>query len=82
MVNREDSDFDKTPDGLTTSQKSGIVEVEPPPMPSLADYIKFGLPCLGLWIAGPLLSLVDTICIGMNAKSVQQVAALGPATTL
>ena len=56
----------------------------PPPVPSLEQYRKFALPCLGLWIAGPLLSLVDTAFIGLSGspgQSAQQLAALGPATT-
>ena len=56
----------------------------PPEVPSLAQYRKFALPCLGLWIAGPLLSLVDTAFIGLSgpaSQSAQQLAALGPATT-
>lgn len=56
----------------------------PPDVPALAQYRKFALPCLGLWIAGPLLSLVDTAFIGLSgdsSTSAQQLAALGPATT-
>eukprot|EP00977_Amphora_coffeiformis_P010014 scaffold2353_cov167-Amphora_coffeaeformis.AAC.5 len=56
----------------------------PPEVPSLEQYRKFALPCLGLWIAGPLLSLVDTAFIGLSgapSQSAQQLAALGPATT-
>lgn len=55
-----------------------------PPMPTLGDYRKFYFPCLALWIAGPLLSLVDTSFIGLSGPagtSAQQLAALGPATT-
>jgi Na+-driven multidrug efflux pump len=56
----------------------------PPVLPTLAQYRQFALPCLGLWIAGPLLSLVDTAFIGLSgpaSQSAQQLAALGPATT-
>ena len=55
-----------------------------PPLPTLRDYRKFALPCLGLWVSGPLLSLVDTIFIGLSgtsSQSARQLAALGPATT-
>jgi len=56
----------------------------PPPQPTLGDYRKFALPCLGLWVAQPLLSLVDTIFVGLSGDaktSASQLAALGPATT-
>lgn len=39
------------------------------------------LATVGLWIAGPLLSLVDTAFIGLSgasSQSAQQLAALGP----
>lgn len=55
-----------------------------PPIPTLTQYRQFALPCLALWIAGPLLSLVDTTFIGLSgpaSQSAQQLAALGPATT-
>ena len=55
-----------------------------PPMPTIANYRKFALPCLGLWVMGPLLSLVDTAFVGLSGESSQsaaQLAALGPATT-
>lgn len=55
-----------------------------PDLPTLADYRKFALPCLALWIAGPLLSLVDTSFIGLSGSpdlSANNLAALGPATT-
>jgi hypothetical protein len=55
-----------------------------PPLPTLRQYRQFALPCLALWVAGPLLSLVDTTFIGLSGpagQSAQQLAALGPATT-
>lgn len=59
----------------------------PPAMPTLRQYAKFAFPCLALWVAGPLLSLVDTSFVGLSkgnglTTSAQQLAALGPATTL
>ena len=57
---------------------------ELPALPTLAQYRKFAIPCLGLWVAGPLLSLVDTAFIGLSgspSESAAQLAALGPATT-
>jgi Na+-driven multidrug efflux pump len=55
-----------------------------PSIPTLTQYRQFALPCLALWVAGPLLSLVDTTFIGLSGpagQSAQQLAALGPATT-
>jgi Na+-driven multidrug efflux pump len=55
-----------------------------PALPTLTQYRKFALPCLALWVSGPLLSLVDTTFIGLSGpagQSAQQLAALGPATT-
>ena len=56
----------------------------PPPLPSLKTFQNFALPCLGLWVAQPLLSLVDTAFVGLSgdaSTSARQLAALGPATT-
>ena len=59
-------------------------DTNPPPQPTLKDLYKFALPCLGLWISGPLLSLVDTASVGLTAKpgmGAFELGALGPATT-
>eukprot|EP00934_Nitzschia_sp_Nitz4_P003157 Nitzschia sp. Nitz4//scaffold308_size21609//897//2761//NITZ4_008600-RA/size21609-augustus-gene-0.40-mRNA-1//1//CDS//3329547146//3147//frame0 len=56
----------------------------PPPQPTFHQFRTFALPCLGLWVAQPLLSLVDTAFVGLSgdsASSARQLAALGPATT-
>lgn len=39
-----------------------------PEIPTLLQYFKFALPCLGLWIAGPSLSLVDTCFVGLSGS--------------
>lgn len=55
-----------------------------PSLPTFKNFYKFAIPCLGLWVAGPLLSLVDTAFVGLSspgAESAKQLAALGPATT-
>jgi hypothetical protein len=60
------------------------IRSKPPALPTLADYRRFALPCLGLWVAQPLLSLVDTAFVGLSgstAQSASNLAALGPATT-
>ena len=64
--------------------RGGALTEETDPLPTMKDYRKFALPCLGLWVAGPLLSLVDTAFVGLSGDSslsAEQVAALGPATT-
>jgi Na+-driven multidrug efflux pump len=75
-------------DATTTIPRGGaIINVSknpPPPLPTLADYRKFALPCLGLWVSQPLLSLVDTAFVGLSgtvSQSASNLAALGPATT-
>jgi hypothetical protein len=69
---------------LESDLKDNDVTKPPPPLPTLATYRKFALPCLALWIASPLLSLVDTAFVGLSgaaSTSALQLAALGPATT-
>lgn len=63
---------------------SGSLPKSLPSLPTLAQYRKFAIPCLALWVSGPLLSLVDTSFVGLSgssSQSAQQLAALGPATT-
>jgi len=62
---------------------NGVTKV-PPPQPTLKALFNFALPCLGLWISGPLLSLVDTAAVGLTAlpgMGASELGALGPATT-
>ena len=69
----------------SASTNKSLLPATPPPLPTIRQYLKFALPCLGLWVANPLLSLVDTAFVGLSAKegaSSAQLAALGPATTL
>lgn len=69
---------------LRGGANSAILPAVVPPLPTLQDFQKFALPCLALWVSGPLLSLVDTSFVGLSgpsAESAKQLAALGPATT-
>jgi peptidoglycan biosynthesis protein MviN/MurJ (putative lipid II flippase) len=87
------SKVDKQEDGddinvQTDSLRGGGVIVHLPKAlpvtPTLKDFRKFALPCLALWVANPLLSLVDTSFVGLSgsaSQSAMQLAALGPATT-
>lgn len=74
-------------DDATNVPRGGAINVSkrpPPPLPTMADYRKFALPCLGLWVSQPLLSLVDTAFVGLSglpSQSASNLAALGPATT-
>ena len=80
LSNNNNNSADDIPRGGAASGLKG----GPPPQPSLTDFRKFALPCLGLWVAQPLLSLVDTVFVGLSgdaATSASQLAALGPATT-
>jgi O-antigen/teichoic acid export membrane protein len=64
--------------------RGGGITEKVDPLPTMTDYRKFALPCLGLWVMGPLLSLIDTAFVGLSGDSslsATQVAALGPATT-
>ncbi|KAL7579324.1 hypothetical protein ACA910_014002 [Epithemia clementina (nom. ined.)] len=70
-------------DGTDVDEERTVLD-QVPDMPTIAQYFKFALPCLGLWIAGPLLSLVDTSFVGLSGASdmsAKRLAALGPATT-
>jgi len=59
-----------------------LSEKDIPAIPTMSDYRKFALPCFGLLLSGPLLSLVDTAFVGLAATNSIELAALGPATTL
>ena len=58
--------------------------LQPPEAPSARAIREFALPCLGLWLSSPVLSLIDTSAVGLSAlpgKGASSLAALGPATT-
>ena len=59
-----------------------LSEKDIPAIPTFPDYRKFALPCFGLLLSGPLLSLVDTAFVGLASTNSMELAALGPATTL
>lgn len=62
----------------------GAQKQKPPPQPTIRDLVQFALPCLALWLSGPLLSLIDTASVGLTAKpgmGATELGALGPATT-
>ncbi|GAB4837851.1 Protein DETOXIFICATION 46, chloroplastic [Ancistrocladus abbreviatus] len=46
----------------------------------IIEIVKFSGPATGLWICGPLMSLIDTAVIGQGSST--ELAALGPGTVL
>ncbi|OWM80304.1 hypothetical protein CDL15_Pgr019584 [Punica granatum] len=46
----------------------------------MTEIVKFAGPATGLWICGPLMSLIDTAVVGQGSST--ELAALGPATVL
>ncbi|KAL3928264.1 MAG: hypothetical protein SGBAC_012724 [Bacillariaceae sp.] len=49
--------------------------------PSVKKILKFAIPAIGVWLCGPLLSLIDTSAVGLFSGTVQQ-AALNPAVAV
>ncbi|EOA16394.1 hypothetical protein CARUB_v10004548mg [Capsella rubella] len=46
----------------------------------MKEIVKFTGPAMGMWICGPLMSLIDTVVIGQGSSI--ELAALGPGTVL
>ena len=85
-TNHDSNNLDSSsPSSSVENLRGGnLLALQVPAIPNLASYRKFALPCLGLWVMGPLLSLVDTAFVGLSgdaSASAAQLAALGPATT-
>eukprot|EP00565_Helicotheca_tamesis_P000898 CAMPEP_0185737350 /NCGR_PEP_ID=MMETSP1171-20130828/30187_1 /TAXON_ID=374046 /ORGANISM="Helicotheca tamensis, Strain CCMP826" /LENGTH=157 /DNA_ID=CAMNT_0028408251 /DNA_START=16 /DNA_END=485 /DNA_ORIENTATION=+ len=54
----------------------------PPPLPTLEEIRKFAVPCFAVWVAAPMLSMVDTATVGLSASpgtGPTRLGALGPA---
>jgi hypothetical protein len=49
--------------------------------PSVTKILKFAIPAIGVWLCGPLLSLIDTSAVGLLSGTAQQ-AALNPAVAV
>jgi hypothetical protein len=49
--------------------------------PTVQNIIKFAIPAIGIWLCGPVLSLIDTSAVGMMSGT-SQLAALNPAITI
>jgi hypothetical protein len=49
--------------------------------PPVSKILKFAIPAIGVWLCGPLLSLIDTSAVGILSGTTQQ-AALNPAVAV
>jgi len=49
--------------------------------PTVGKILKFAIPAIGVWLCNPLLSLIDTSCVGLLSGTSQQ-AALNPAVAV
>jgi len=49
--------------------------------PGLSKIFKFAIPAIGVWLCGPILSLIDTSSVGLLAGTAHQ-AALSPAVAV
>lgn len=49
--------------------------------PEVMKILKFAIPAIGVWLCGPLLSLIDTSAVGIFSGTTQQ-AALNPAVAV
>ncbi|GMH91191.1 hypothetical protein TrST_g1729 [Triparma strigata] len=48
---------------------------------SVRSIVKFAVPAMGVWLCGPVLSLIDTSAVGLFCGTIQQ-AALSPAVAI
>lgn len=60
----------------TIETKEAIVEA-----PSVTKILKFAVPAIGVWLCGPMLSLIDTSAVGLLSGTAHQ-AALNPAVAV
>jgi len=61
-----------------TPKNDAVVELE---APKVSKILKFAVPAIGVWLCGPLLSLIDTSTVGLFAGTTHQ-AALNPAVAV
>lgn len=69
------------PEILPASQIVGEPVTRKLDAPSVRKILKFAIPAIGVWLCGPLLSLIDTSAVGVFSGTVQQ-AALNPAVAV
>lgn len=69
------------PEILPASEVVGDKPSEKITAPSVAKILRFAVPAIGVWLCGPLLSLIDTSSVGILSGTVQQ-AALNPSVAV
>jgi hypothetical protein len=69
------------PEILPASKVVGEPATKTIDAPGVAKILKFAIPAIGVWLCGPLLSLIDTSAVGVFSGTVQQ-AALNPAVAV
>ncbi|KAJ4770620.1 Protein DETOXIFICATION [Rhynchospora pubera] len=62
----------------TYSESDGSGALEKSILEQMKEIVVFAGPAVGLWICGPLMSLIDTMVIGQSSSL--ELAALGPGT--
>jgi Na+-driven multidrug efflux pump len=72
-----------TQDVTTSPTAPSVITEEEPPLeaPGVRRILRFAIPAIGVWLCGPLLSLIDTGAVGLLGGTVQQ-AALNPAVAV
>lgn len=76
VVTKDTVDGDNTNTKMTKEEEEMILIT-----PSVMKILKFAIPAIGVWLCGPLLSLIDTSAVGILSGTVQQ-AALNPAVAV
>mmetsp|Transcript_19042 Transcript_19042/g.27894 ORF Transcript_19042/g.27894 Transcript_19042/m.27894 type:complete len:836 (+) Transcript_19042:134-2641(+) len=71
------SKSDNEENALTLSTSTST----PMAYPDVKKIIKFAIPAVGVWLCGPILSLIDTSAVGIMSGTVHQ-AALSPAVAV
>eukprot|EP00533_Pseudo-nitzschia_delicatissima_P003312 CAMPEP_0116106344 /NCGR_PEP_ID=MMETSP0327-20121206/15585_1 /TAXON_ID=44447 /ORGANISM="Pseudo-nitzschia delicatissima, Strain B596" /LENGTH=850 /DNA_ID=CAMNT_0003598949 /DNA_START=129 /DNA_END=2681 /DNA_ORIENTATION=- len=69
-------DADLSESSKTVKEKTLVEQT-----PSVRKILKFAIPAIGVWLCGPILSLIDTSAVGVLSGTVQQ-AALNPAVAV
>lgn len=67
-------------DNISIQQETPTTERESA-RPGIRKIIKFAVPAIGVWLCGPILSLIDTAAVGLLAGTKQQ-AGLNPAVAI
>lgn len=60
--------------------KSTTIEdpiVEKLDIPSYSRLLSFGGPTLAIWLLQPVLSLIDSVAVGLSTTSIAELAAIG-----